>query len=123
MHLVDDIHLILAGAGGIGGLVPQVADIVHAVVGGCVHLHHVQQAAVVDALADLALAAGVAVMGVEAVDRLGENLRAGGLARAAHAGKQVGVAYAARRYLIAQRRDDAALCDDILKPLGSPFAV
>jgi len=40
-----------------------------------------------------------------------------------HAGEQVGVAYAARRYLIAQRRDDAALCDDILKPLGSPFAV
>ena len=54
---------------------------------------------------------------------LGENLRAGGLACAAHAGEQVGVAYAARRYLIAQRRDDAALCDDILKPLGSPFAV
>jgi F-type H+-transporting ATPase subunit alpha len=73
--------------------------------------------------ADLALAAGVAVMGVEAVDRLGKNLRAGGLACAAHAGEQVGVAYAARCYLIAQRRDDATLCDDILKPLGSPFAV
>ena len=123
VYLVDDVYLIMTGTGCVGCLVPQVADVVHTVVGRGVHLHHVEDAAVVDALADFALAAGVAVMGVEAVDRLGEDLRAGGLARAAHAGKQVGVAYAARRYLIAQRRDDAALCDDILKPLGSPFAV
>ena len=113
----------MTGTGGVGCLITQIADVVHTVVGRGVHLHHVEDAAVVDALADLALAAGVAVMGVEAVDRLGENLRAGGLACAAHAGKQIGVAYAARRHLIAQRRDDAALCDDILKPLGSPFAV
>ena len=123
VYLVDDVYLIMTGTGSVGCLITQVADVVHTVVGRGVHLHHVEDAAVVDALADLALAAGVAVMGVEAVDRLGENLRAGGLARAAHAGKQVGVAYAARRYLIAQRRDDAALCDDILEPLGSPFAV
>ena len=113
----------MTGTGGVGCLVPQVADVVHTVVGRGVHLHHVEDTAVVDALADLALAAGVAAVGVEAVDRLGKNLRAAGLSCAAHAGKQIGVAYAARRHLIAQRRDGAALCDDILKPLGSPFAV
>ena len=123
MHLVDDIHLILAGAGGIGGLVPQVADIVHAVVGGCVHLHHVQQAAVVDALADLALPAGVAIYWMQAVDRLGKNFGAGGLAGAAHAGKQIRMAYAPCGDLVFQGSHDGTLTHHILKPLGSPFAV
>ena len=123
VHLIDDVYLIMAGAGGIGCLVPQVADVVHAVVGGSVHLHHIEDTAVVDAFADLALAAGVAILGMEAVDRLGKDLGAGGLAGAAHAGEKVGVAHAARRHLIAQCCDDATLCDDVLEPLRSPFAV
>ncbi len=113
----------MAGTGGIGCLVPQVADIIHAIVGGSVHLHHIKDAAVVDALADLALTAGVAVVGMQTVDRLGKNFGTGGLAGAAYAGEQIGMAHAARRHLIAQCGDDAALCDDIFKPLGSPFAV
>ena len=123
VHLVDDIHLILAGAGGVGGLVPQVADIIHAVVGGCVHLHHVQQAAVVDALADLALPAGVAIYRVQAVDRLGKNFGAGGLAGAAHAGKQIRMAHAPCGDLVFQGGHNGTLAHHILKPLGSPFAV
>ena len=123
VHLVDDIHLILAGAGGVGGLVPQVADIIHAVVGGCVHLHHVQQAAVVDALADLALPAGVAIYRVQTVDRLCKNFGAGGLAGAAHAGKQIRMAHAPCGDLVFQGGHDGTLAHHILKPLGSPFAV
>ena len=123
VHLVDDIHLILAGAGSVGGLVPQVADIIHAVVGGCVHLHHVQQAAVVDAFADLALPAGVATLRVQAVDRLGKNFGAGGLAGAAHAGKQIRMAYTPCGDLVFQGGHDSTLAHHILKPLGSPFAV
>ena len=123
MHLVDDIDLITAGAGGVGGLVAQVADIVHAVVGGRVHLHHVQNAAVVDAAADLARTAGVAVVWVQAVDRLGEDLGAGGLARTAHPREQVGVADAAGGDLVAQCRHDAALRHHVLKALGPPLAV
>ena len=113
----------MAGAGGIGCLVPQVADVVHAVVGGSVHFHHIEDAAIVDAFADLALAAGVAVLGMEAVDRLGKDLGAGGLAGAAHAGEQVGVAHTAGGDLIAQGRHNAALTHHIFKPLGSPLAV
>ena len=123
VHLVDDIHLILAGAGGVSSLVPQVADIIHTVVGGCVHLHHVQQAAVVDALADLALPAGVAIDRMQAVDRLGKNFGAGGLAGAAHAGKQIRMAYAPCGDLVFQGGHDGTLPHHILKPLGSPFAV
>jgi len=123
VHLIDDVYLIMAGAGGIGCLVPQVADVVHAVVGGSVHFHHIEDAAVVDAFADLALAAGVAILGMEAVDRLGKDLGAGGLARAAHACKQVGVANAPGGHLVAQRGHRAVLGHHILKPLGSPLAV
>ena len=123
VHLVDDIYLILARAGGVGGLVAQVADVIHAVVGRRIHLHHVKDAAVVDAAADLTLAAGVTVVGVQTVDRLGEDLGARGLAGAAHAGKQVGVAHSPGGDLVAQRRHDAALGHHILEPLGSPLAV
>ena len=60
---------------------------------------------------------------VQAVDRLGKNLGAGGLAGAAHAGEQVGVAHTAGGDLIAQGRHDTALTHHIFKPLGSPLAV
>ena len=123
VHLVDDIHLILAGAGGVGGLVPQVADVIHAVVGGCVHLHHIQQAAVVNAFADLARPAGIAIDRMQAVDRLGKDLGAGGLAGAAHTGKQIRMAHTACGDLVFQGGHDGTLTHHILKPLGSPLAV
>ena len=123
MHLVDDIYLIMTGAGGVGRFITQITDIVHAVVGGRVHLHHVQNAAVVDASADLALTAGVTVLGMQAVDCLGKDLGTGGLAGAAHAGKQISVAHTACGDLVAQCGHDAALGHHILKPLGPPLAV
>ena len=123
VHLVDDVYLISAAGGGVGGLVPQVADVVHAVVGGGVHLHHVQDGAVVDALADGACPAGVAAVGVEAVDRLGEDFGAGGFACAPHPGEQVGVAHPPGGHLVFQRRHGGALAHHVLKPLGPPFAV
>ena len=123
VHLVDDVYLILTGTGGVGGFVAQVADIVHAVVGSRVHLHHIEDAAVVDALANFAFAAGVAVDRMQTVDRLGENFCAGGLAGAAHAGEQIGVAHAVCRDLVLQGRDDGTLAHHVLKALGSPLAV
>ena len=123
MHLVDDIYLIMTGAGGVGCFITQITDIVHAVVGGRVHLHHVQNAAVVDAAADFARTAGVAVVWVQAVDRLGKNFGAGGLAGAAHAGKQIRMAHAPCGDLVFQGGHDGTLAHHILKPLGSPFAV
>ena len=123
VHLVDDVYLVPAGAGGVGGLVPQVPDVVHAVVGGGIHLHHVQQAAVVDAFADLALPAGVSVDRMQAVYRLGKDLGAGGLAGAPDAGKKVGVSHPVCGDLVFQGGDDGTLPHHIFKPLGSPLAV
>ena len=123
VHLVDDIHLVLADAGGIGGLVPQIPDTVHAVVGGGVDLHHVQDGAVVHPPADLALAAGISLLAVGTVHRLGKDLGAGGLAGSPGAGEQIGMADAAGAKLILQRRHDGLLAHHILKPHGPPFAV
>ena len=60
-----------------------------------VDLGDVEHRAVVDAPADFTHPAGIAVLLVWAVDRLGDDLGAGGLAGAARAGEQVGVADAA----------------------------
>ena len=123
MHLVDDVHLIGADAGRISRLIPQVADVVHAVVGGGVDLHHVQDGTVVDAPAHLALAAGVAALVVGAVDCLGENLGAGGLAGTAGAGEQIGMAHTVGCDLVLQRGHDVLLTHHVLKAAGPPFAV
>ena len=123
VHLVDDVHLVLTGRRGVGGLVPQVADIVHAVVGGRVHLHYIQNTAIVQALADLTLPAGVSVLGMQAVDCLCKDLGTGGLAGAPHSGKQVCVSHPPGSDLVLQRRHNGTLTHYILKAAGPPFAV
>ena len=123
VHLVDDIHLVPAQAGGIGGFVPQVTDAVHAVVGGGVDLDHVQDAAVVHAPADGALPAGIALMGIGTVDRLGEDPGTGGFTGAAGAGEQIGVAHPAGGHLVFERGYDRALSYHVLEHGRPPFAV
>ena len=123
MHLVDDIHFIGADTGGVSRLVPQVPDIVYAVVGGGVHLHHIQDAAVVNAAADRALAAGVALPWGQTVDRLGKDLGTGGLAGAPHPGEQIGMAHPPGGHLIFEGRDGGLLAHHVLKALGPPLAV
>ena len=60
--LVDDIHPVFAHGRSEVGLVPQVPDVVHAVVAGGIDLHHIQHGAVVNAPADFAFPAGVSVL-------------------------------------------------------------
>ena len=103
MHLIDDIHLISSLRRTVGYLFPDLTDIVHTVVGSRIHLHHVQNAAVIDALADLTLAAGVSIDRMQAVDCLCKDLGAGGFAGAADAGKQVGMAHTVCRDLVFSR--------------------
>ena len=123
VHLIDDINLIFTGTWRVRRLVAQVADVIHAVVGCRIHLHHIEDAAVVDAPADLALTAGVTALRMQAVDRLGKNFGTGGLARAAHAGKQVSVTHAVCSDLVFQRGNDGTLTNHVLKTLRPPLAV
>jgi len=123
MDFVDDVYALFHMGGGVDSLVPQGADLIDAVVGGGVQLQHVQEAAVFNAEAGGTLAAGVAVLGMLAVDGLGQDFGAGGLAGAAGAGEQVGVGRAALCHLPAQSLGDMGLAYDIGKRLGPPFAV
>ena len=123
VHLVDDVNALFHARGGKHGLLPQRADVLHAVVGGGVDLHHVEDAALVDAAAGGALAAGVAVHGVQAVDGLGQYLGAGGLARPARAHEKIGVRQPARGHLGLERFRYVFLPADLVKGARPVFAV
>ena len=123
MHLIDDVHPLFQHGGGIDRLLPQGTGVIDAAVGGGVQLRHVQQRTGVDAPAAVALAAGRTVHGVLAVDGLGEDTGAGGLAGAAGAGEKVGVPHAALRHLPLKRIGDMGLSHHLGKGLGTVFAV
>ncbi len=123
VHFVDDIYFIAASAGGVGGFVTQVADVVDAVVRGGVHLDHVENATIVDAAARLTHAAGVATVRIGAVDRLCKDFSTRGFARAAHPRKEVGMPDMTAGNLILQCGDDCLLPDNVGKAQRSPFAI
>ncbi len=123
MHLVDDVNAAVRGGGREHCLVPQLAHVVHAVVAGRVQLHHVHQAALVDAATKAAFAAGVAVLRVFAVDRLCQNAGAGGLAGSARPDKQISMAEMTGTHLIFQRFGDMGLPDHLVKGARTPFPV
>ena len=123
MDLVDDIDPLFDSGGGVDGLVPQGPDLVHTVIGRGVQLQDVQKAAVLNAKAGGAGAAGVPVHGMLAVYGLGENFRAGGLSGAPGAGEEVSVGGAAFGHLLLQGLGDMGLPRDVREGLGPPLAV
>ena len=102
VDLVDDIDLILDVNRRVYDFIPELTHILNAVVGGGVHFDNIGTATG-DFLAAFALKTRVAVNGMLAVDRHGENFRAGGFARASCAGEQVRVGKLSRLKLVLQR--------------------
>ena len=123
VHLVNDIDAEPCLCGLELHLVNNVADVVYLSVGRGVHLNNVEHRAAVYAPAYLALAARASVLRIKAVDRLGKYLGAGGFARSARAGKQVGVTVAALGYFIFKGRGNMLLTRHVLKALRAPLAV
>ena len=123
MYLVDDIHALFKRCGSVDHLVADIADIVYAVVGGCVHFKHVGCRTRFDRAAGIADKARRAVYGLLAVDRLGKDLCAGGLTRSARSAKQICMRKPARPCLILQNRRDVLLTANVLKALRTPFSV
>ena len=123
VHLVDDVHALAYCGGREDCLVAQHAHIVHAVVGRRIQLDHVENGAVLNAAAGVALVAGVSVHRVLAVDRLGENARAGRFARAAGADKKIGVAKPSGTHLGLERFGDERLPHHIVKGFRPVFPV
>ena len=123
MHLVDDVHALFRPGRGEHRLVPEDTHIVHAVVGGGVQLRHIQQLPPVKGAAVRAAVAGVAVDGVLAVHRLGQNTGAGGLSGAPGADEKVGVGEAAGAYLHLQRLGNVFLTHHLVKIPGAVFSI
>ena len=123
MDLVHDVHPLPHGGGGVHRLVPQGADLVHAVVGGGVQFQYIQNGAVFNAQAGGALVAGVAVHRSLTVHRPGQDLGAGGLAGAPGAGEEIGVGEAVSRHLLLEGVGNMALPHHIVKGAGPPLAV
>ena len=118
------VSALFEESGRVNDLLPDVADIIDAVVAGGVHFDHVGCRAGVDRPAGLANAAGIAVFfRGKAVDGFGKDLGAGGFAGAAAAAEQIGVRRFAVCDLIAKDGGNGVLSDDRRKIARSPFAV
>ena len=123
MDLVDDVDAVTAYLRRDTDLFGQRTNIVHRVVRCGVQFVDIERAALVERPARLALVAGLAVGGrIEAVDRLGENTRAGRFADAARAAEQVSVGQLPARDRVAQRRGDMRLPDDRRECRGTVLA-
>jgi hypothetical protein len=119
VHFVDDIDLVARRDGGIAYRLDDLAHVVDAGVGSGVHLDHVDVAALGDRLARLALPARVdrrAALPIrpDAIERLGNEPRGGGLADTAHAGHQEGMGQAPRRIAL------PSVCTIASCPISSP---
>ena len=78
MHLVDYIDPVLCLCRGEVGRLAQIPYIINAVIGGGVDLDYIQKIAGIEAFAYFAFAARVAVLRIQAVYGLGEDLCTGG---------------------------------------------
>ena len=113
MRLVEDVDLAAAADGRVGDALAQIADVVDGVVGGRVHLDHVERGGRGDRQARVAAPARLDGGALLAVQAGGEDLRHRGLAGAARADEQVGVVDLAPLDRVAQRPDDGLLADDV----------
>ena len=123
MHFVDDVDLVTALAGAKAYLVAQLADVVDTVVGGSVDLDQVDHAAFGDGDAGGALVAGTFGLWRAAVQRLGQDARRTGLARAARPGKEIGMGHTTFAQRIAQRLRYVFLANDLVKRSAPPLAI
>ena len=123
MHLVNDIHAVFQLRGGVNDLVADIADVIHAVVGGGVHLQHVGGGAAVYGAAGGALAAGTGGCRVLTVDRLCQYLGAGCLACSARAAEQVRVRKMPRLTFVFENGCDLLLPAYLVEVAGAPLPV
>ena len=81
MHLVDDIHSVLASRGGIVRIVPKLTNIINTVIRCGVNLDNIINRTVIKTFTYLAFVARFAVDIMLAVYRLRQNFCTGGFTR------------------------------------------
>ncbi|MPM67724.1 hypothetical protein SDC9_114648 [bioreactor metagenome] len=111
MNFVDDKHTAAQAQRRVLRAFDEVAHVADAVVARRVDFRDVRGTLAGGDEAGFAFAAGLAVLGREAVHRARKDARRGGLTRAARAAEQIGVRRAIRRNLMLQRCGDMLLSD------------
>lgn len=122
VDFVDDVDFELRGGGRELARLAQLAHLLDAVVARAVDLQHVERAALGDFHAARIVHIKVGERTAGAVERLGEDARERGLARAARTAEQVGVRDAAGCDGIGQRARDMLLTDNVREALRAVFA-
>ena len=122
VNFVDDVDLVFGADGEVLDVLAEFARFFDLCVRGGVDLDHVHVRLVGDGAARFALAARFAVLGIFAVQRLGEDARRGGLADAARPDEEVGVGDAAGLHGILERARDMLLPDHIGEALRTPLS-
>ena len=123
MHLIDDVHTLFHLAGRIDGIVPQVPDIVDTIVGGRIDLQHIHAGSRIDGPAGLADIAGVAIVGIQTVDRLTEDLGTAGLTRTPRAREQICMAHMPTEQLGLECLRNRPLPHNVIKCLRTIFTI
>jgi len=124
MNFVDDVDFVSTLRGREVDLIAQVADIVHAVVGGGVDLDHIHEAVFVDGFAVLTFVARtLSRVFVETVHRLRQQTRDSGLARSAWTCEEIGVTDSICLNGVGQGLDDVVLSDHGIPLFGAVLAV
>ena len=123
MRLVQDVDPAAALHRRERHVLAQLADVVHRVVRGRVHLDHVERGAGDDRLGGGIVGVEVGARPAARVERAGEQLGHGGLAGAARADEQVGVVDLVELDRVAQRAHDVLLAHHLVEGLGAVAAV
>ena len=122
VHLVEDVHLVAPGRSQRRPL-DELAHRIDAVVARRVEFVHVVARAAFHGETRLALAAGLAIDRVRAVEDLRQDARRGGLAGATRAGEQVRLALTPLGHRRAQGLDHVVLALDLAESSGPVAAV
>ena len=123
MDLVHNINTIFQRGRRIDHLVSDIADIIHAVVGGGVHFQYVSRRSRVNGKAGRATIARTSVYGRLTVYRFGKDFGAGRFSRSARAAKQIGVRKFMILGFILQNRSNMLLPTNLVKGSGTPFSI
>ena len=124
MDFVDYVNLVSSFAGGEVDLLPQIANVVHAGVGGSVNFNQVQETSLANGCTAMALVARpFGQVGIGAVDAFCQEAGRGGLAGATGAAEQISVTNPVGGRGLTQRAGNMLLSYHIIKPGRTPFAV
>ena len=122
VHLVQEVHLGATGRAE-RHLAQQVADVVDLVVGRGVEFVQVERGPGLDRDTRLALAAGLAIGRIRAVQHLGQDAGSRGLAGAPRAAQEVGVMDPTVASRVPEGCDHMLLAPDLTEPSGPVAAV